>query len=215
MIFATFYGAFVLLPFLAPVLMQLHLQGMGKLVYLIYGFVCHQLPERSLFILGPKMMYSLGEIGEVWPNTQDPLMLRQFIGNAEMGWKVAWSDRMISTYGGIWVFGLLWSLLRKWSRTINVWVLTILTLPLVLDGTTHFLSDLYGLSKGFRFTNDWLVMLTKGAFPVSFYVGDGLGSFNSWMRWLTGLFFSFGLVWWSFPFIDQSLSQSAPGFSRN
>jgi uncharacterized membrane protein len=63
--------------------------GAGKAIYFIYSFICHQLPERSYFLFGPKITYSLPEIRTVWQNTTNPLILRQFIGNPEMGWKMA------------------------------------------------------------------------------------------------------------------------------
>jgi hypothetical protein len=66
-----------------------------EVIYFIYSFFCHQLPERSFFLFGEKSMYSLGEIQAVWQNTANPMILRQFIGNESMGWKIAWSDRMI------------------------------------------------------------------------------------------------------------------------
>jgi hypothetical protein len=36
-------------------------------------------------------MYSLPEIQTAWQETFNPLILRQFVGNPEMGWKMAWS----------------------------------------------------------------------------------------------------------------------------
>lgn len=198
------YGAFVFLPFTAPVLMNWGMDGLGRAVYFFYSFLCHQLPERSLFLFGEKWMYSLNEIGMVWGNTENPLILRQFIGTPEMGWKVAWSDRMISMYGGVWLAGLFWGWFQKYLNKVSIWVLILSTLPIVLDGGTHILSDLNGLTSGFRYTNNWLVVLTDHAFAPSFYLGDALGSFNSWMRWATGLLFAFGLVWWAFPYVDES-----------
>lgn len=206
-VFAVFYGAFVLLPFLAPVLMHLNLDGLGQAVYFIYSFLCHQLPERSLFFFGPKGMYSLAEIQAVWPSAGNPLLLRQFEGNMAMGWKVAWSDRMISLYGGIWLFGLAWSLLGRKAGRLPVWGLVLLALPMALDGGTHFLSDLGTFGQGFRDTNAWLALVTGHVFPATFYAGDALGSFNSWLRWLTGFLFSFGFVWWTFPYLDEALGR--------
>jgi len=201
--FLSVYGIFVFLPFVAPVLMHWKLDGLGKAVYFVYSFFCHQLPERSLFFFGEKWMYSFSEISTVWQNTDNPLILRQFIGTPEMGWKVAWSDRMISMYGGVWLAGLLWGLLPKYRGRVSFWFLVLFALPMALDGGTHFLSDLGGLASGFRYTNDWLAVLTNHAFAPSFYLGDALGSFNSWMRWVTGLLFGFGLVWWIFPLVDE------------
>ncbi len=48
-------------------------------------------------------MYSLREIQSVWQATSDPMVLRRFIGNEIMGWKIAWSDRMISFYTSVWL----------------------------------------------------------------------------------------------------------------
>jgi uncharacterized membrane protein len=207
-IFLAIYGGFVFLPFMAPVFMHWNLPGMGRAIYLIYGFLCHQLPERSLFLFGPKLMYSINEIWIVWQNIDSLLILRQFIGNPEMGWKVAWSDRMISLYGGIWVVGLIWGLLPRNTRKVSIWVFVLFALPMVMDGLTHLVSDFSGLTKGFRYTNDWLAFLTRNTLPQSFYVGDGLGTFNSWMRWITGFLFGFGLVWWVFPLLDKQFGQN-------
>src|SRR5512133_3722760 len=107
-IFLVVYGIWVFTPFLAPVFMQIGWVGAGKTVYFIYSFFCHQLPERSFFLFGKKPMYSLSEIQAVWQNTVNPLILRRFIGNESMGWKIAWSDRMISFYTSIWLFAVIW-----------------------------------------------------------------------------------------------------------
>ncbi len=118
--FLIVYGAWVFMPFLAPVFMHLGWTGAGKAVYFIYSFFCHQLPERSFFWFGEKTMYSLSEIQSAWQNTDNPMILRQFIGNEAMGWKVAWSDRMISFYTGVWLFAALWYPFRKESAVVLV-----------------------------------------------------------------------------------------------
>ena len=183
--------------------MHLNLDGLGKAVYFVYSFLCHQLPERSLFFFGPKTMYSLAEIQAAWQHTNNLFILRQFTGNSQLGWKVAWSDRMISMYGGLWVFGVVWGLLGKRAGRLPLWGLALLALPMTLDGGTHFLSDLTVFGQGFRDTNTWLAIMTNHVFSASFYAGDALGSFNSWMRWLTGFLVSFGIVWWIFPYLDE------------
>lgn len=202
-LFLWVYGFWVILPFFAPILMQIGWTGSGKVLYNFYSFFCHQLPQRSLFLFGQKTMYSLVEIQTAWQNTFDSLVLRKFIGNPEFGWKIAWSDRMISFYGGLWIFGLLWLPLRKRIKQISWWGFILLLAPIVVDGTTHLVSDFAGIGQGFRDTNMWLVNLTNNVFPAWFYAGDALGSFNSWVRWITGLLAGLGLVWFTFPSIDS------------
>jgi uncharacterized membrane protein len=199
--FLILYGLFVWLPFLAPVFMHIGWSGPGRILYFLYSFFCHQLPERSYFLFGDKSMYSLNEIQAVWQNSINPLILRKFVGNEMIGWKVAWSDRMISFYTSIWMFAVLWWPFRRRIKPLKWWGFIILLLPIIIDGGTHMFSDFAGIGQGFRDTNQWLAALTANSFPASFYLGDGLGSFNSWMRLVTGSLAGVGIVWFVFPLI--------------
>jgi len=203
-LFGIMAGLYVILPFLAPILMAIGWSGAGKALYFIYSFLCHQLPERSYFLFGHQFTYSLPEIQAAWRNTNNPLILRQFIGNSEMGWKVAWSDRMVSMFTSTWIFGLLWFPLRRRLKKLPFWGLVLFLLPMALDGTTHFVSDFWGIGQGFRDTNLWLASLTNHVFSPAFYAGDAWGSFNSLMRLLTGISFGLGIVWYGFPYLDDS-----------
>jgi len=206
-VFLVVYGLWVWLPWLAPILMRAGLDSGGRAIYLFYSFFCHQLPERSFFLFGQKPMYSLVDIQAAWQNTVNPMVLRHFIGNEAMGWKVAWSDRMVSFYMGIWLFGLVWMLLSRKRKGLAWWGLVLCLLPLALDGLSHMVSDVAGIGLGFRDTNLWLAALTGHALPAWFYVGDALGSFNSWMRLITGLLAAFGIVWFAFPFLEDSFGR--------
>src|SRR5690606_343660 len=75
--FSILYGLYVGLPFLAPLLMQWGAELPARLIYTIYSFLCHQLPERSNFLFGPKISYSLAEIQAAWQATSNPMILRQ------------------------------------------------------------------------------------------------------------------------------------------
>jgi len=206
-VFIVLYGAYVLVPFLAPGLMYIGATNAADVIYGIYSLVCHQLPERSLFLFGNKPMYSLAEIKTVW-ELDGFFGLRQFVGNPEFGYKVAWSDRMISFYGSIWVGGLVFALFRQRIKSLSpmAWFF-IGILPVGLDGVTHMLNDaLAGTSgTGFRDTNVWLAFLTGNLFPQVFYAGDVLGSFNSDLRWITGILFGLTTVWFTFPFIENAM----------
>ncbi len=206
LIFIIAYGIWVFAPFFAPLFMKMGWEGAAKAVYSIYSFFCHQLPERSYFFFGPKTSYSLTEIQAVWENTSNPLILRRFIGTPEMGWKVAWSDRMISFYGGVWLSALIWYPLRARIKSLHPLWMSIFLIPITADGLTHMVSDLAGIGLGFRDSNLWLANLTNFSLSPNFYAGDALGSFNSWMRIITGLIAGLGIVWFVFPFIHQAYS---------
>lgn len=220
--FILVYGAWVLVPFTAPILMHTGLTGLGDAIYFFYSFFCHQLPERSLFFYGPKLMYSLEDIGKVW-STENATVLREFVGNDQMGWKMAWSDRMISTYGGVWLGALAYGILAFFRRvprlSIKFWIV-VGCLPLAIDGFSHMANDLVAgtTGLGFRDTNEWLRTLTLNALPRSFYFGDALGSFNSLARWVTGLLFGLVTALAIFPIVGEAMSdmasQSASQFDR-
>jgi uncharacterized membrane protein len=208
-VFNLAWGVFVITPWLAPVFMKIGAEGVGNGIYFVYQFFCHQLPERSFFLFGSQPMYSMQQINTVWPST-DPNVLRQFVGNAALGWKVAYSDRMVSMYTGFWVASIAYAFLRRRVRPLPVWGYILLILPMALDGGSHFVSDLLAgqnFGAGFRDANVWLQQLTNNALPMSFYAGDALGSFNSIMRLLTGVLFGIASVWLAFPYADAAFGE--------
>jgi uncharacterized membrane protein len=208
MTFAVIYGLWVWLPWLAPLLMHIGWSEAGRAVYSIYSLFCHQLPERSFFLFGNMPMHSLAEIRATGQNSLNPFILRKFIGNEGLGWKVAWSDRMVSFYSSVWLFALVWWPFRRKVRPLPWWGMALLLAPIILDGATHAVSDLAGIGQGFRDTNQWLLTLTSHALGNSFYVGDALGSFNSWMRLITGMLAGLGIAWFGFPHLEAPLGQS-------
>lgn len=207
LIFIIIFGIYSNLPFLAPVFMQIGWKGAGSAIYFIYSFLCHQLPERSFFMFGPKISYSLVEIRATGQDTSNLFALRQFIGNGAMGWKVAWSDRMVAMFSSLWVLSLLWWPFRKRLRGLPFWGLILSLIPLAVDGGTHLISDLAGIGQGFRDTNLWLVSLTQNIFRPEFYSGDALGSFNSLLRITTGIIFGLGFVWFAMPYLYSTFSK--------
>ena len=203
-------GLWVGLPWLAPLFMEMGWTSAGKAIYLLYATQCHQLPQRSFFLFGNNPMYSLTEVQALWQNTNDPMVLRQFTGDLVMGWKVAWSDRMVYMYTTILLWGVLFWLVRKRLKPLPWWGLVLLLLPMVIDGSTHMISDFTaGIGLGFRDSNTWLATLTNNAFPATFYTGDALGSFNSWARLITGLLFSLGIVWALYPRLHSGFTSTA------
>jgi len=208
---ALVLGLYVGLPWLAPVFMRLGWSEPARVIYAVYSTQCHQMAQRSFFLFGPKAMFSAAELGTLAGVTNDPLALRAFIGSAELGWKVAWSDRMVSLYTSVFVFGLMAKRLRRRLAPLPMWAFVLLALPMALDGLTHLISDVAGLGQGFRDQNTWLAALTGNLLPSSFYAGDALGSFNSWMRLLTGTLFGLGVVWTAFPHVERALEPTSAG----
>ncbi len=211
-------GLLVLLPFAAPVLMSIGATGPANAIYFFYGLLCHQLPQRSFFLLGhsgAKVSYSLDEISRAYP-FDNILTLRQFVGNEVLGWKVAWSDRMVSMFGSLWLGGIAFGLFRgrktqtrvSLSKTV-VWLLLAIV-PMGLDGFSHLINDaITGFSgAGFRDTNAWLQFLTGNLLPAAFYAGDAVGSFNNLARLVTGALFGFTTVWFLYPFVDGAMEDT-------
>lgn len=208
LIFNTFWGLFVGLPFLAPIFMRLGWTMPGKGIYFTYSFFCHQLPERSWFFFGPSVSYTKDQIAQTGHDISHELVRRTFIGLPEMGWKVAWSDRMVAMYGSIFVLGLLYALLRSrgiFVKGIPWWGFFLLITPLAIDGTTHLIND--ALRFSFRDTNAWAVVLTNGVFPASFYAGDLLGSLNSILRIISGFLFGLGVVGFMWPLMEEEFGK--------
>ncbi len=213
-------GLWVLLPWLAPVLMAVGLERGARLIYAFYSLQCHQLPQRSYFLFGPRLMIPMADINAVWPYT-DYLRLRQFIGTPEMGYKVAWSDRMVSFYTPLFIGGLLFALARRRSGTqprrrggaqqpwrplpVRWWLLALV--PIFVDGASHMISNAIHFGYGFRDSNAWLAALTNNAFAPTFYAGDAIGSFNWWMRLLTGLLAGLATVWLIYPRLGEAFAE--------
>jgi uncharacterized membrane protein len=103
---------------------------------------------------------------------------------------------------------MLWGIFKQKIKPLPWWGLFLLLLPLAVDGITHAISDLAGIGQGFRDTNTWLAALTNNSLPAGFYAGDAWGSFNAWMRLITGVFFGLGIVWFGFPYIDEAFTNS-------
>jgi len=209
-----FLGIFVIMPWVAPILVAIGYEGPGRLIYFAYSFVCHQLPQRSFFLFGREASYTMTEIMTVWPNA-DIVGLRQFIGTAEMGYKVAYSDRMVAMYTTVWIGGLLFAFVRRRFRPLPFFWYVALIMPLAVDGTSHLINDVLGLS--FRDSNAWLHALTGGGgiFPTTSYAGDALGSFNSWMRLLTGTIFGLASAWLIYPCLERAFAEVRAALESN
>jgi uncharacterized membrane protein len=200
----TGIGLYAGLPWLAPVLMRIGWTGPAEAIYTLYSTQCHQMAQRSYFLFGPTIMLSPADLKAAGVPFE-PLALRAFLGSPELGWKVAWSDRMTSMYTALFISLLGMKVIGRRLRPLPAWGLAAMLLPMLLDGGTHLISDFSGLGLGFRDTNQWLASLTGGLGPVSFYLGDAWGSFNANMRLLTGALFGLGIAWYCVPRLQELL----------
>jgi uncharacterized membrane protein len=196
-------GLFIGLTVAAPLLMVLGLEGLAWVLYRFYALNCHQLPQRSYFLFGPHGVdtYPLEQI-LAWG--ADPGYLRGFVGNAEVGFKMAMAHRNTAIYAAVCLAGLAYALLRYRLRALPWKWYLILIAPMFFDGVSHVVSEVAGL--GFRDTNAWAAWLTGGVFGPAFYTGTGIGSLNWLLRTLTGALFGLASVWLAYPLLEMGLA---------
>ena len=203
LIFNAMSGLFIGLTAVAPLLMALGLEGPARLLYLAYAPNCHQLPQRSYFLFGPHGIdtYSLEQV-LAWGG--DPNHLRSFVGNAEIGFKMAMAHRTTAIFGTIFLAGLAYTLLRYRLPALPWKWYPVLIAPIFFDGISHVISEVTGL--GFRSRNAWAAWLTGDTFHPVFYIGTGIGSLNWLLRTLTGALFGLATVWLLYPLLEGVLT---------
>jgi uncharacterized membrane protein len=166
-----FWGLYVGLPLLAPVLMNAGYTTPATIIYTIYRPACHQRPERSYFIGGPQVVYTPQQLEAAGVKTG---LFSREIGNETVGWKVAFCERDVAIYGSIFLAGLIYGLVRrrgKWLMPIRYYL--IFLVPMGLDGTLQF----FGLYE----STWWLRGITGVIFGVGSvmlaypYLEDGFG----------------------------------------
>lgn len=177
------------LPFLAPIFMKTGLPGLAKPIYKIYSPLCHQLAFRSWFLFGEQAVYpralagieGLKTYGEVSGNDEvDLVAARNFIGNDQLGYKVALCQRDVAIYVAILAFGIVFSMFGKWFKPIPwyVWIMFGLV-PIGLDGFSQLLSQ-----TGWSFFS-WLSM--RESTPL--------------FRTVTGAMFGVFTAWYGYPYV--------------
>lgn len=136
---STAVGLFVGLPILAPLLMAMGYTLPASVIYFLYRFTCHQLPQRSFFIGGPKHAYTFAEISAFTGET-DPLSLKHRpITDPALGYQVAFCQRDVAIFGAIFLAGLLFALVRHRVEPLPFKAYLLLIAPLALDGSIQLL----------------------------------------------------------------------------
>jgi uncharacterized membrane protein len=118
------------LPFLAPQLMHTDHSASARVLYAVFRPLCHQLPERSFFLYGPSAVYSLDQLGA----HLGALAPNRFIGDAELGFKVAVCQRCVALYGAMLLAGIGFGAARTRLTPLPFKAFIALIAPLGIDG---------------------------------------------------------------------------------
>lgn len=186
---------YVGLPFAAPALMKAGATGPARVLYTLYSPFCHQLAFRSFFLYGDQPAYprqlagtSLEPFGQVSGIDEgDFLAAREFVGNQQLGYKVALCERDIGIYAGILLAGLAFGLVRDRLKPLPLkfWFLFGI-LPIALDGGSQLISQL-----------DLLPLAARESTPA--------------LRTLTGALFGVMNVWMAFPHLEATMRETREG----
>ena len=188
-VFNTLAFLYVGLPILAPALMALGAEVPARVIYTIYSPLCNQLPQRSWFLFGPQLAYSLPELAQwIGGDALAGAWAHGFVGHETLGYKVALCQRCTAIYGGILLFGLLYVLVRRRVRPLSWWAYLILGIvPMMLDGGVQFVS--YALA----------LFWPEG--PVVPHETTPA------LRTITGALFGLATVWLSYPIVQETMDE--------
>jgi len=196
-LFNLFVLFYVGLPVLAPVLIQFGVVSPARVIYKIYGGVCHQLAYRSFFIFGEQTVYprEAAGINGILTFTQATglseesittaqLAARNYVGDERIGYKIALCQRDVSIYAAILLFGLLFVITGRRIPQLPwyLWVVVGL-IPIGLDGTSQLVSQP----------------------PFNLYA---FRESTPLLRLLTGGLFGFTSAWFGYPMVEQTMAET-------
>lgn len=124
---------FVALPIAAPLLLAHGQTNAAEGIYALYSAVCHQWAFRSYFILGSAHVHGLPELLAVLPDRQ----VYATLGDAELGYKVAFCQRDLAIYLTVLLAGLGYAAWRARMAPLGVPAYLALIAPMALDGFTQ------------------------------------------------------------------------------
>ena len=139
-IFNLAWLVYFVTPFLAPLFMQFDWPAQAQVVYLIYSYLCHQLPDHSYFLFGPTFAPQEVELIAGGMSASANLFAqRAFIGSPEVGWKVALCQRDLAIYASVFLTGLLYGLVRNRMRPLPFRYYLLFLIPIAVDGGTQLI----------------------------------------------------------------------------
>lgn len=188
---------YLLVPFLAPIFMNMNLVFPAKVIYQGYNLVCHQLAYRSFFLFGEQIVYPRAASGmdglitfqeatgmSEGNYSDDIIAAQKYIGGEVVGYKVALCQRDISIYGGILFYGILFGVMKKRIPPLP-WYLWIIfgLVPIGIDGVSQLISQP----------------------PLSFIP---YRESTPYLRVLTGFLFGFATAWFGYPLLEESMADT-------
>ncbi len=174
---------FIALPMLAPVLMYFGYTGPAELIYTAYKLTCHQLAFRTYFFFGEQPVYTIDQLrASLGVRGEDALYWSSFLGNGQLGYKMAWCERNTAIYTSIFVGGLAFGLVRSSLRPLDWRVYLAFIAPMAIDGFWQlFTSPTYILPFLPEHESTWL------------------------LRTITGALFGIGSVWLIYPYLQEAM----------
>ena len=154
-ILTIFLVVYITIPFLSPVFFAMGRSRPAWWIQTGYSLMCHQRPERSLFLFGEKLTYTPEELEGY--GYEGGVRGYPFAGDEEIGYKVAVCVRDVFIYAPMALAGI-WIGLSKKRISIPWWILILGTVPIALDGGIQFLSEFFYLTQerwGFHLANPW------------------------------------------------------------
>lgn len=194
LMFNLFVLLYVGLPVLAPALMRIGAEAPANLIYRAYGFACHQQAYRSFFLFGEQPVYpreaagveGLVTYGQATGLSEgnDPdsyYVARNFVGNPEVGYKMALCQRDIAIYFAIFLFGVIFALTGQRIPPLPwYWWILLGLVPVGLDGVSQLISQP----------------------PISLLPYRESTPF---FRSLTGFLFGFTTAWFGYPLVEETM----------
>ncbi len=198
-LFNLFVFVYLGLPFLAPVLMATGFIPPARLIYRAYGVVCHQFAFRSWFLFGDQVAYPRAAAGldglvpygkATGLEEADLWEARKFVGNPEVGYKIALCERDVAIYGGILGFGLVFSLTGRRLKSLPWygWILLGIV-PIGLDGFSQILSQ-----PPLNNVPPLNLLAYRESTPL--------------LRTLTGALFGITTAWFGYPMVEDTMAET-------
>lgn len=186
-----FFFLYNLLAWTAPVAEKFKIYYVSRPIYKVYSLLCHQLPERSVFLFGEELWHVTDDFENYGYYPEDRNFSevlkegRKFYGNEDLGYKVAFCSRDAGIYAAMLIFLVVVTWVKYDFLKIPVWLRFAGMIPLALDGGIQFISS------------------------MAYYtgvIGDPFYSSNNLRRIVTGLLFGSALVLSLVPYMKKEMN---------